>query len=89
MSRPEDSYTAFHWGRLPDGDIEIERPSARGKLWALGQVVQINYLSDKNDGLTEYYHRFDDELPLLVCDSEGRLFLAGGDYIITEDGIEG
>ena len=86
----EDDYKSFHWGNEPQEYIEVDRPVPVGRLWALGPCTRVHYLATKgSDGLIEYYHDFEGDLPLLVCDEDGRLFLCGGSYEVTEDGIEG
>ena len=57
----------------------------------LGDLVGLIYRSDKdNPGQPRNYIHFMETLPRLVSDVEGRrLFIVGGNYTVTEQGIEG
>jgi hypothetical protein len=60
-------------------------------LIQLGDLVGLIYRSDKwHGGDPRTYIHFMRERPRLLCDTEGRrLFLIGGNYRVTQRGIEG
>lgn len=59
-------------------------------LFQLGDLTGVEYSSDKWDGKRRtYVHHFQRPRPLLCSDHRGRLFILGGRYRITPDGIEG
>lgn len=62
-----------------------------GVVVELGELVGLIYRSDKdNPGEPRNYIHFMETLPRLVSDVQGRqLYLVGGNYQVTERGIEG
>lgn len=56
----------------------------------LGSLVGIIYRSAKGDGKSNAYIHFMEKPPLLVSNPEGnQLYIVGGNYKVTENGIEG
>jgi len=57
----------------------------------LGELVGLIYRSDKDQrGRPQAYIHFMEEPPRLVCNVEGRqLYIVGGSYRVTPQGIEG
>ena len=56
----------------------------------LGSLVGIIYRSNKGDGKANAYVHFMEKPPMLVSNPEGnQLYIVGGDYRVTERGIEG
>lgn len=61
----------------------------------LGPITEIEYIAQKPHlgypDTTEFFHEFGErggEKPHLVTDAEGALWIEGGDYFITERGVE-
>ena len=85
----ERLYQEFHGGlNLADKYREVEVPDIAIGLVMLGPCTQVNYVTDKGEGLTEYYHRFKEPYPILAQDAAANLHILGGNYTITSDGIE-
>jgi predicted RNA-binding Zn-ribbon protein involved in translation (DUF1610 family) len=84
-------YKAF-MRRPADRRIFVDIPKPPRVSVLLGEVSQISYTT-RRDGDTEaieYYHRFKHPRPRLCTDQDGKkLFLAGGGYKVTKDGITG
>lgn len=79
-------------GKVANKSKWVNIPKPPRVVVTLGVLEQINYLAEKegDPGKTEYYHRFKNPKPLLVCDPKtGKLFIAGGRYKITGRGIVG
>jgi len=58
-------------------------------LVKLGELSEVTYKSAKFDGRQRLYvHKFKNSRPVLAASADGRLFIVGGDYKITERGIE-
>ncbi len=57
----------------------------------LGLCTHVVYETDKKeDGLSQYIHEFGEESgirPILTCDKQGRVWLAGGNYTVPPEGI--
>lgn len=85
-----DEYTEMHWGDEPESIEETPISPQLERGVELGEVVSIVYRTSKGGELAEWEHDFEGELPKLVVDSEtNRLHIVGGDYFVTERGIEG
>lgn len=68
----------------------VGRKSMPSLVSKIGELVEVTYLSDKWDKESrEYTHKFKKRLPMLVADADGNLYIVGGDYKITADGIVG
>lgn len=70
-------------------------PLMKEKGRHLGEIREIEYIAQKPHlgypETTEFFHQFGEEggkRPHLSTDSEGALLIKGGDYFITERGIE-
>ncbi len=61
------------------------------EIQVLGEVVHLVYHTDKvGDGPSDYIHTMGEEsgvMPLLGVDRDGRLWYAGGDYSVPDEGI--
>lgn len=83
------------------GGRQADHSYPRVRCIDLGIVTDIVYgpTDKKGDGLSEYIHHFGIEgdeahvvngiQPRLAADEEGRLWLAGGDYTVPDEGITG
>ncbi len=60
------------------------------KVMVMGRLDGVLYTATR-DGVTEsYVHEFEDNAPLLCVSGDGRqILIVGGDYIVTDHGIEG
>lgn len=70
----------------------IGRKSMPSLVAQVGQLVELTYRSnkwDKNGIAVDYIHKFKEPLPVLVSDADGNLYIIGGSYKITADGIVG
>ena len=84
-------FRCFH--RFPEAEI-IRRPCHRvipRVLVKLGQLRGLIYSSDRGEqGRDRTYIHFMKTPPLLACDPAGKqLYLLGGNYQVTQRGIEG
>ena len=63
---------------------------AHGTAVKLGRLVEVTYETRKGKDRRKvhYVHEFEGNRPTLVYNAGG-LIVAGGDYVIKEDGIEG
>lgn len=85
----EDKFREFHGSIMdPMEYYQVRKMRLNSHLVGLGQLAQVNYQTDKGEGMIEYYHRFKDPLPILAADVRGQLWIVGGEYQITPDGIE-
>jgi hypothetical protein len=86
-----DTYDETHWGDEGDGEITSALLTMPQVLVKLGELARIEYETvKKGDGLTRYYHDFEDVRPVLAFDPETKdLWITGGDYSVTARGIEG
>lgn len=64
----------------------------RVPVQVLGHCVAVVYYTNKkNDGWSEYIHKLGEEteiVPYAAVDEKGRLWLAGGDYTVPNEGID-
>ena len=59
-------------------------------LVELGELVELTYKSNKGDKRKRLYvHAFGANKPILAASGDGRLFILGGKFEITDRGIEG
>ena len=59
-------------------------------LVRLGNLRGVIYSSDRGDGVAKTYIHFLEHPPLLTCDPNGsQLYVVGGSYRVTRNGIEG
>ncbi len=84
-------FRRFH--RFPEAEI-LRRPCRRvipQVLVKLGQLRGLIYSSDRGEqGCDRTYIHFMETPPLLACDPAGKqLYLLGGNYQVTQRGIEG
>lgn len=81
-----------HWGRSGRGHIVRSRAAdpRHGTAVKLGELQEITYRTRKGGDrqLIDYWHTFEGRKPVLAY-NDGGLLIAGGDYVITEHGIEG
>jgi len=93
--RALEAYELFHWGNQPDELLEVDEEHSAGEtLVALGELTSVVYTTPKgSQELVEWEHEFNEEgagqAPLLCVDEDNRLRIIGGDYIVTNRGIEG
>jgi len=86
-----DLFETFH-GFDPDTVSLINVKSAKipKMLMYVGTLEELTYKSDKFDNRKRLYlHKFGNTKPVLAAGPDGRLYIVGGDYVITEKGIEG
>lgn len=58
-------------------------------LVRLGDLVEVTYRSNKFDKRSRLYiHKFGRDKPILAASGDGKLFIVGGGFKITERGIE-
>jgi len=70
----------------------VGRKSMPSLVMQIGELVSLTYRSnkwDKNERSVDYSHKFKKPLPVLVSDADGNLYIIGGAYKITSDGIVG
>ena len=91
LRRADSFYNDFHWGRDAKEIIKTRIKATPKVLVSLGELHAVEYKAAKGNGRkVTYRHVFHKEKPILCSDSRGRdLYIIGGDYIITERGIEG
>jgi hypothetical protein len=85
-------YTRSHWGQSGKGGlvrVGAANPS-HGTAVKLGTLRRVDYETTKGDDkeITIYWHKFEGRRPTLLYNAGG-LIIAGGDYEISEHGIEG
>ena len=88
-----DLFSDFH-EFLPDAVTvaSIPRKSMPSLVVKVGELVSLTYRSnkwDKNERSVDYTHKFKQSLPVLVSDADGNLYIIGGNYKITSQGIVG
>jgi len=86
-----DLFDEFHEFE-PDSTIVFKVNSLKipGVLVKLGDLHEVTYKSNKFDRRSRLYaHKFGRSKPILAADKDGRLFIIGGGYKITNRGIEG
>lgn len=97
-------YRATHGGRRgPWASRTMHVPDPRaGDLVVLGELVRVEYLTDKGEGAVTYFHDFGREhsggsergrvrperRPILAFNREG-LVICGGHYVVKPEGIVG
>lgn len=97
-------YRATHGGERGPWDVRRVRvPDPRASdLVLMGEIVRIEYLTDKGDGPVTFFHDFGREhsdgrergrvkserRPLLAFNREG-LVICGGEYVVRPEGIVG
>lgn len=84
-------YKTFH-SFDPEGMhvVKVDSDRIPKVLVNIGTFEEVTYRSDKFDGqMRSYTHKFKNERPRLCAGADGRLYIVGGDYVITERGIEG
>ncbi len=91
LRRADSFYKDFSWGRDAKEVIKARVPGVPKVLVSLGELHAVEYKAAKGRrGKETYRHVFHKAKPLLCSDSRGnRLYIIGGDYTITERGIEG
>jgi len=71
------------------GAKEITLPSPEGMLQTIGRIFSIGYQGTLQGTTGPWRHTFEDDSgPMLYADQEGRLYMAGGSYRVTDVGIE-
>ncbi len=85
-------YSAFH-GKVPQAVTVVPqgKKSMPGVVAELGPLKAVEYSVTLSSGeRVVMRHTFGRNKPLLVCDAEGRnLWVVGGNFLVTERGIEG
>lgn len=94
IQRAAKAAERFHWGRPVRKLRAVRVPDAPRALVKLGELVRVDYSTEKgdDDGPTTYYHHFDPPYAVLALDPEaGELHIVRGRsrYRVTERGIEG
>ena len=87
-----EEYTGFQWGNQPTKVVRVELYGKPRVLVEIGTLEAVVYSSKKGGErlAKKYIHDFEGEKPRLAFDPKTkRLFLIGGSYTITDDGIEG
>lgn len=73
--------------------VKIQQKKMPSLVVHIGELVELTYRSDKweqQGGIAvDYTHKFEKPLPVLVSDADGNLYIIGGVYKITSDGIVG
>jgi hypothetical protein len=88
-----DLFSEFH--EFPPDAVTVASIRQKGMpslVVHIGELVSLTYRSnkwDKNARSVDYTHRFGKPLPVLVSDADGNLYIIGGVYKITSDGIVG
>jgi len=71
------------------GAKEITLPPPEGMLQTIGRIFSIGYQGTLQGTTGPWRHTFeDDQGPMLYADQDGRLYIAGGSYQVTDVGIE-
>lgn len=81
----------FHWG-IPARNVSRKAVSPRPRtLVKLGEIVEITYRTHKRGESAQHFtHDFEGRRPTLGMDIDNkRLHFVGGDYTVTDRGIEG
>lgn len=90
--RNPPGYRALHWGDGGGRRFEADVPDAgdNTELVVLGKLAEITYRTTKGGESADWTHDFEGRLPLLCVGKEdGRLYVVGGSYRVTERGIVG
>ena len=66
-----------------------ELPNAQAG-WELGPVAELSYIATRDGDTNEFRHRFKKRSrPLLIASADGsELIILGGEYSVTDRGIE-
>lgn len=70
----------------------VGRKSMPSLVVKIGELTELSYRSDKWDKgsiAVDYTHKFKKPFPMLVSDADGNLYIVGGSYKVTADGIVG
>lgn len=89
MSKAARAYKQFR-GMDPREVVSVPLPDKPVKSWHMGDVEGIMYKTERDGETQRYMHKFKgDAGPSLVVQDDGKqLYLTGGDYHVTERGIE-
>ena len=90
-SKDEDAVQAYEDRTLDaaTGAKVVDFPQPDGLVQTIGRVFSIGYEGTLQGRNGPWRHTFEGEAgPMLYADQEGRLFLAGGTYKVTDVGIE-
>lgn len=87
-----DLFSDLHWGIEPRKLARVRPPHAGPALTELGQLVSLEYSTEKEgDGPSLYTHKFGEEggrKPTLAVDPTTRdLHIVGGSYTVERRGI--
>ena len=84
-----ERFTGFR--AQPPKSIRRERIPTPGRVvFELGELLMVGYATVRAGKRYNYRHDFGKARPLLVASSDGRhLFILGGGYKVTNDGIVG
>lgn len=86
-----EKHSMFH-GPQPVLEIVSETMPEKvpSVMYGLGECVAVIYRSAKWDGKAkDYVHEFEGNRPQLCGDRDDQLWLVGGGYTVTAEGIEG
>lgn len=88
-SEGERAFQRFHWGNPPTRTRSVKLPRYN-ELYELGDLVRVDYLTEKGDEKAIYFHEFEGALPKLTATPGGKLGpIVGGSARVTERGIVG
>jgi|SRR5215831_2424118 len=86
------AYELTHWGRRGHGAVGAAGAAnpGHGTAVTLGRLVAVTYETRKGSDRqpVHYEHEFEGRRPVLAF-HDGGLLIVGGDYTVTEHGIEG
>jgi hypothetical protein len=93
VDNAKDFYKGFHWGNEPKKLVSASVSKLPKVATELGELVTVTYKTRKGSEPPTYYeHEFGEEggkRPKLVADVDNKkLHVVGGDYTITDAGIE-
>jgi len=92
LKRATKLYEDFHWGRKVDKTYYSEIPDPPKVVFDLGYLRAVIYETIKGEDKKSlfYIHAFGRTFPILSGDATQRhLFISGGNFKVTKEGIEG
>lgn len=86
--RARKAFRRFHWGNAARGETRVRLPDFSA-LYALGELVAVEYETQKGGERAVWVHKFSKPRPTLTATPSGKLGpIVGGRAIVTERGIE-
>lgn len=83
-----DECQDFRWGDACD-HIQLVPRHTDEVVYGLGPLISVTYEASKGGQLAHWEHDFKAELPVLAYGQSGKLWILGGDYVVTDRGIVG